>query len=119
MKVLSVKEMMTLLSSFTTQGLLISEESHLLQPYCCQAAVSQHSKNTCAPPPTPQQLVEVALKDVHLPGLVMKDAHLPGLVTHAQKQLSKSNDLCSGPPPQEFFVNSLSSSIALGFRSSL
>ena len=35
----------------------------------------------------------------------MKDAHLPGLVTHVQKQLSKSNDLCSGPHSQEFFVN--------------
>lgn len=56
MKVLSVKEMMKLL--FTTQGLLIyEEESHLLQPYCCQAAVLR--MQLC---PTPlQQLVEVAL----------------------------------------------------------
>lgn len=37
----------------------------------------------------------------------MKDAHLPELVTHAQKQLSKSNDLCSGPHSQEFFVKIL------------
>lgn len=54
MKVLSVKEMMTLL--FTTQGLLISEEeSHLLQPYCCQAAVCAASRMYLCPtpPPTP------------------------------------------------------------------
>ena len=54
MKVLSVKEMMTLLSSFTTQGLLISEEeSHLLQPYCCQAAVCAASRMQLCPTTRP------------------------------------------------------------------
>lgn len=50
MKVLSVKEMMTL---FTTQGFLISEEeSHLLQPYCCQAAVcAAWRMHLCSTPP--------------------------------------------------------------------
>lgn len=66
----------------------------------------QHGECICAPPrPATISGGSVVTKDVHLTGLVMKDAYLPGLVTHVQKQLSKSDDLCSGPHSQEFFVN--------------